>query len=190
MSKKNENIIREKRTIEATKKNLMGPSGKFGMILQAFGTPITRQGSSLLDTGYMSNPYDDFVETEYASTLSGQQGPVAQRDEILTFDSDYVFDEGLLFDGMSRGIHLEILYWNAENRLKVSYKGYPVYIEVAGELEGYAPFEEWENIIERLARSAKDRIKQIKKQQEEDARKKMEERKNKFWEVLKMRWGV
>jgi len=39
MANHKENIIREKRTLEATKKNLMGPSGKFGVILQVFGTP-------------------------------------------------------------------------------------------------------------------------------------------------------
>ncbi len=162
MSDSKENVIREKRTIEATKKNLMGPSGKFGVILQAFGSPIMRQGTGLMDVNYLEDPYGDEVYTEYEDTMSGG-GPVAYRDEILDMKDDYVYNEGLLFDGLSHGVHMDIIYWHAANEIKVNYKGYLVYHEIAGELSGYAPFPEWEQKIESIFRAARDKMKKLKK---------------------------
>lgn len=190
MNKHKENVIREKRTIEATKKNLMGPSGKFGVILQAFGTPVVRHGTGLIDSTFFYDPYEDFIEEEFQSTASGQMGPLTYRNEIKTSDSDFTQNEGIMFDGLSRGMHLEIVYWNADNQLKVSYKGYPVFVEIAGELEGYAPFEEWESLIEKLFNSAKQRIKQIKQQQEAEKLNKIENNKKNFLQNLRMRWGI
>jgi hypothetical protein len=189
MSKQKENVIREKRTIEATKKNLMGPSGKFGIILQAFGTPIIRQGTSFLDSSFLSDPFEDYTNIEYASTASGQQGPVIYRDEILMSDIDNSYNEGLLFDGLSRGMHIEITYWHHSSKLQVYYKGYLVYLEMAGELEAYAPTEEWENLIEKLVKISKERIKLIKKQEEEEIEKKIQENKKSFVEKIKRKWA-
>lgn len=190
MNKHKENVIREKRTIEATKKNLMGPSGKFGVILQAFGTPVVRHGTGLVDNTFLYDPYEDLIEEEFQSTASGQTGPLSYRNEIKTLGSDFSQNEGVMFDGLSRGMHLEITYWNANNQLKVSYKGYPVFVEVAGELECYAPFAEWESLIERLFNSAKQRIKQIKEQQEIEKINKIEKNKKTFLQNIRMRWGI
>lgn len=190
MSKQKENVIREQRTIEATKKNLMGPAGKFGIILQAYGTPVIRQGTSLVDSSFLEDPFEDFIETEYSSTASGQRGPLAYRDEISNADTEHVYNEGLLFDGLSRGMHLEIVYWHYDSRLQVSYKGYPVYMEIAGELEAYAPTDEWENLIERLAKSGKEKLKSLKKQEEEELGKQIQEKKKTFLQRIKNKWGV
>ena len=190
MNKHKENVIREKRTIEATKKNLIGPTGKFGVILKAFGTPVVRHGTSLVDSSFLHDPYEDFVEEDFASTASGQLGPLTYRNEIKTADSDFSQNEGVIFDGLSRGMHLEIVYWHADNQLKVSYKGYPVFVEIAGELEAYAPFDEWESLIERLFVAAKQKIKQINKDQEIEKNKNIEMRKNTFLQNIRMRWGI
>lgn len=190
MNSNKENVIREKRTIEATKKNLMGPSGKFGTILQAYGAPIIREGSGLMDVDYLEDPYGDNVYTEFAPTLSEQDGPVAYRDEILDAVDNFYHNEGLLFDGLSRGIHLEIIYWHINNEIKVSYRGHLVYKEIAGELDAYAPFSDWENQIERLYKAAKDRMKKIKNIQEEEISTKIETKKKAFWQNLRLRWGV
>lgn len=190
MSSQKESVIREKRTILATQKNLMGPSGKFGMILQAFGSSVMRQGSGLVDANFLQDPYEDFVHTEYSPTASDQQGPVAYRDEILDSVDDYVYNEGLLFDGLSRGMHLEIVYWHATNEIKVSYRGFMVYKEIAGELEAYAPFPEWEDMIERLYKAAKEKTKNMKVAQEEVIAERVQRKKRDFWHQLKMRWGI
>lgn len=190
MSRQQENVIREKRTIEATKKNLMGPSGKFGQILQAFGSPVIRQGSGMVDANFMEDPYQDFVDTEYSPTLSDQNGPVAYRDELLYAGDDFVYNEGLMFDGLSRGMHLEIIYWHATNEIKVYYKGYMVYHEVAGELEAYAPFTEWEDLIDRIYRAARDRVKKMKQLQEVEVAEIVQTKKKAFWQKLRLKWGI
>lgn len=190
MSKQKENVIREQRTIEATKKNLMGPSGKLGVILQAYGTPVVRQGTSMVDSSFLDNPYDDPVFSEYATTASGQKGPLAYRDEIISGDIDHSFNEGLLFDGLSRGMHLEIVYWHYDSTLKVSYKGFPVYTEIAGELDAYAPHDEWENLIERLAMTGKEKLKRLKKIEEENLGKQIQQKKKSFLQKIRTKWGV
>ena len=70
-----EKVIREKRTMEAVQKNLMGVSGKLGLIAKTFGYPIVRQGSGLNDITYLDDPYEDFVESEKATMISEQDGP-------------------------------------------------------------------------------------------------------------------
>lgn len=190
MLSQQEAAIREKRTIEATKKNLMGITGKFGTILKAFGHPIIRQGSTLSSVGYLDDPYGDSTFAEYETTASGQAGPVAYRDELLEFDDDGLRESGLLFDGLSRGMHLEVIYWHDENSLTVTYKGYPVYREVAGELEGYAPFDDWENLIDRLFRAAKERLKQIQEQEKQRIREALSAKKRSFLQALRLRWGI
>jgi hypothetical protein len=183
-------VIREKRTNLATKNNLMGPAGKLGTILQAFGHSITRQGSGLVDTSYLGDAYGDDVYAEYETTASGQAGPLAYRDELLDFNDDNVYNEGLMFDGLSRGMHLEIVYWHATNEIKVSYRGFPVYHEIAGELERYAPFPEWEGLVERLHRAAKDKVKNIKVVEEAEAAERFGRRKENFWQQMRMKWGI
>lgn len=189
MSKQIENAIREKRTIEAIRKSLMGTEGKIGTIINAYGTPVMRQGSSMYNTTYLDSYDDDGVFTEYSPTLSGS-GPVAYRDEILDVHDDNIMKEGLLFDGLSRGLHLEMTYWVAPNEIKMYYKGYLVYQEIAGELEAYAPAEEWEKIVDKLYVSAKEKMKEIRAQEEEHISQKIMRKKQEFWEYIKSRWGV
>lgn len=185
-----ENVIREKRTIEAVKKNLMGPSGKFGTILHAFGSPVIRQGSGLVDTNFLQDPYGDNVYTEYSPTMSEQEGPIAYRDEILDDYDGNIYNEGIHFDGLSRGMHLEIVYWHATNEIKVTYRGFTVYKEVAGELEAYAPFPDWEDKTERLYKVAKERVKIKKVEEEVEVGEIVHAKKRAFWQHLRMRWGL
>ena len=185
-----ENVIKEQRTIEATKNNLMGPSGRLGTIVKVFGTAIKRQGGSLLDFSYMDDPYEDFAYHEFETTLSGQPGPLMFRDRIDNEEDESVMVEGFLFDGLSRGLHLEITYLLESHRLTVSYQGYEVYREVAGELEVYVPHADWENKIERLFRVAKKHEKVQKPLLEQELKREVESKKASFWEKMKKRWGV
>lgn len=187
MNKHVENAIREKRTIDAVKKNYMGPTGKFAIILQIFGTEIIRQGGALTSGNYLEYEDDDVYE-EYESTVSGQPGPLMYRDEILETD-DVISEEGLLFDGLSRGMHLEIIFWSNENELIVNYKGNKVYHEVVGELYGYCPDEEWEQYIDKLYSVAKNKFKIIQSLEEEEMKKKIEVKKESLIEKLKNKWG-
>lgn len=185
-----EKAVREKRTLEAIKKNYTGPSGKFGTIAQALGYPVVRQGTGLYDNSYLDDPYADHIETDYETTVSGQLGPQMSRDELLDMGDADVQEEGYVFDGLSRGIHVEIQYWYENQQIKVSYRGFLVYKELGGELFTYAPFPEWEELIERLYKAAKNKAKELKKVQEAELTQKLQREKQSFWTKLRYRWGV
>lgn len=185
-----ENVIREHRTNLATKNNLMGPSGKFGVILRAFGHPVVRQGTGMFDSTGLEDPFEDYSANEYSPTLSGQTGPLASGNKMLDAPDENVHEEAVHFDGLSRGMHLEIKMTHHENEMVVTYKGYTVYKEVAGELEAYAPFPEWETLIEKLYRAAKDRIAATRAEDEEAVGRLVQQKKAGFLERLRMRWGI
>ena len=185
---KKENAIREKRTGDAVRDNLMGPTGKFGVILRAFGTPVLRQGSGLFDVGYVGYGYDD-VYSEYEGTASGQNGPLVYRDELPEFGDDAVHGEGLLFDGLSRGLHLEIVYWHAHNEIRVSHLGYTVYKESSGVLEAYNPSDAWLGKIEKLYQAAKKKMKSQRDTEAAERAVVAEELQKSFWARMKDKWG-
>ena len=181
-----ENLIREKRIIDATRKNYLGPTGKFGAIVKVYGVPIIRQSHGS-DSNYLTE--DDFTYEEYERTQSGQNGPLVFRDEIPEFDDDSPMMEGLMFDGLNRGLHLEIKHWFETNKISVHYKGYIVYQEDLGELECFVPNKEWEDHIAKLYKSAKPRVGEMKKDEKEAYLKKVESKKASFFERLKRLWG-
>ena len=111
-------------------------------------------------------------------------------DKIEEATDDIVFHEGFVFDGLSRGLHIEIQYWMRNQKIEVTYKGYQVYKEIGGELFAYAPFDDWEDMIARLYKAAKPRSKELKEQREVEIGEKIQKRKNTFWERLRTRWGV
>lgn len=184
-----EKVIQERRTLEATKKNLMGTSGKLGVIAQTLGNPIIRQGCGLFDVNVLEYE-DEFVDVDYESTASGQRGPEIGRDELPEAADMNVEEQGYIFNGLSRGMHLEIHHWLSNQRIEVTYKGYPVYTEISGELLAYAPFPEWEEMIERLYKLAKDRAKGAKAVQEAILNEKIKAEKRNFWTRMRQRWGI
>ena len=185
-----EKVIKEQRTSMAVSRNLMGPAGKIGIILKAFGNPIMSENSGMYDVNYLDDSFGDDVDTKFESTASGQNGPVTWRDEILDNSEGAGDCIGYVFDGLSRGIHIEIQTRKYEHSLTVHYKGYEVYKEVAGELESYAPATEWEDVINRLYKNAKIKQEQMKEEDYIDMKKLLDRKKETFWERLKSRWGI
>lgn len=185
-----EKAIQEKRTIEATKKNMMGSVGKLGMIVQVLGDKIIKEDGGLYDIGYLEDPYTDNSEVQYETTMSGQNGPEIGKDELPYTEFSQSQELGYVFDGLSRGMHLEIKFWHHNQRIDVTYKGYLVYKEIAGELFCYAPFDDWEDMIVRLHKAAKEKSKDLKHLREMAIGETIEEEKRSFWEKLRMRWGV
>jgi hypothetical protein len=45
-------------------------------------------------------------------------------------------------------------------------------------------------LIEKLYKASKDRIKQIKKQEQAEIAEKIEKKKGEFWQQIKARWGI
>ena len=91
-----ENQIKEKRTIEASKKNMMGKNGKLGMILKHFGETIVSQEGMFSDVSYFDHFWEDGEEDD-ESMQTFEEGSLSR-------------DVGSFFDGLSRGMHLEIKY--------------------------------------------------------------------------------
>lgn len=169
-----EKRIKEKRLIEAAEKNMIGANGKLGFICKYLGQPIKGEGGSLHD--YYEYSFDNWVEKE-------TDFPVYDGNES-------VYTLGYMFYGITSGLDLEIKYISHENKLTCKYKGYEVYREVSGDLEGYAPFPEWENMVDNLYKKAQNKARIVRKNNaQEEAFDKRNQAKN-FWQKIRERWGL
>ena len=186
-----ETAIKQRREIEAAKKNLLGSGGKFGIILRNMGTPIRSQGGHCFD--YTPAPDPWLLETE-----QGEFDPTIIHDGDENMSTGWLLNNkeddgqaiGWLFDGLGRGMHLEIKYLSEETKLTVTYKGYLVFAELAGHLVAYAPFAEWEDMVERLFAQAAQVDKKRKKMQSQTDRKTAEREARGFIQKLRLRWGI
>jgi hypothetical protein len=197
--------IREQRTIEAVKKNFMGLNGKLGCIVRNMGQPV--YGSS--SDGYSFSESDGVVpshELNFGLPPEELQASIpyleVPHDEPTGFGwrgeraDDYHVNEvgshemGWHFDGLSSGMHLEIKYLIERRELAVSWQGYCVYKEVAGELSAYFPKDDWEANIEKLFPIAKSRDR--KKQTDELVERKTANEQAKVGLLQRMRnkWGI
>ena len=201
----NEKKIKEQRTIEATKRGLMGAGGKLGSVVKFLGDPITMhsEGGAFYDTNYL---YDDNYEDPYE--LKGgtaeeiqQQMPYMGTDsnqeplgygwrtersaEQSSFNTTQI---GWHFDGLNRSIHLEIKYDGEKKELTAHYKGYIVYQEIAGELTAFAPGE-WEEHVNKLHKVAKNIEKQSRKEEKEEKKETIQRNKLNWIRRVKERWG-
>lgn len=167
-----EKAIQEQRINLATRNNIMGSAGKLGIISKWLGSPIIRQRGGLFDV----NPF----ENQYAY----------KEDGIHTAYDDNLQLEGYVFDGLSKGMHLEIKYCEVTNKLTADYKGYRVYTEVAGDLYSYAPFEEWEKMVDKLYKQALERQRKHKEKNEGRLIEEAQKEKLNFLQRLRLIWGI
>ncbi len=202
-----EEKIREKRILEATKKGLMGQNGKIGIVLKSFGEPIISQseGGYYVDSNYIDldgvdeykKPLEDIsdpVELMRNIQIMGLEGtsrPDSKEWSEMPDAKFYGTDNiGLHFDGLRRGMHLEIKYEELSSELVVYHKGYIVYKEIKGELLSYAPNEQWEKWIESLYKSAKEKQRKIKEEEFQDGIKQNERLKNDWLNNMRNKWGI
>jgi hypothetical protein len=166
--------IKEQRFIEATRKNLLGiKNGKLGIILRNMGDKVISHGSPLFDSSFLDNdPYEQEEEEE----------------DFPTFDENEMTAEiGYIFDGLGRGIHIEIKY--LEGNLSVIYKGHLVFMERSGDLECFIPNDEWENKVEDIYKVAIKLQRQAKKNSVVEQLKKEEKNKQSLLKHLLDKWG-
>lgn len=97
---------------------------------------------------------------------------------------------GRHFEGLSRGMHLEIVYKEDSSSLSVLCRGSLVYREVMGEISCYVPGDEWEGWINRLSRSAKDLLRKSKEEEFSKRVEEAEKTKESWWRSMRSRWGV
>lgn len=204
-----EKRIKEQRTVEANKKNLMGFDGKIGCIVRNMGQPLVSQSRG--GTYFSSTPGFDFFDIP-TDNLPGelspgtpeeitQQLPVIDIDGVEQPEGGIWMDRpatilenteklGWYFDGLIRGMHLEIKYMDENKELTVNYKGYCVYRELTGDLEAYIPLKEWEDMIDRLYNVAR-KIRVVHHKNEKEERKQELKRAKETWlQKMKNKWGL
>lgn len=169
-----EQIIKEKRTIEAMKNGYMGFGGKFGTIAKKLGKTIIKQGGVYAE------------ETKFDDILND-----SEEEEILTMEEDEItYEIGAQFDALSQGINLQILIYYHLAEIKVFYKGQLVYKEVSGELESYIPDKDWEGKIEQIYNLAKKRERKTKPDENKKIEQEKNKKKNQILEDLRKKWGI
>lgn len=185
--------LKEQRLAEATKKGLMGATGKIGTVLKFMGSPVVSQTEdiSYLDTqgfggdgpeGPMGMP---MMDIEGASRPSGPEWSEDAPDPV----SFGTRDIGRHFDGLGRGMHLEIFYKEESSEMSVLFRGHLVYREIQGELLCYVPHDEWEGWISSLFKIAK-KVQRDAKEEEFQSRVQEAERNKESWlRDIAARWG-
>ncbi len=177
-----EKTIRAQRTIDAVRNNLMGVGGKLGVILRYLGQPLRQHGCGM----HQASSLDDYLGEPYWTHADefGEEDGVQEADPYETIRTI-----GYMFDGLSRGMWLEIVYKLDESTIRVLWKGYEVYREEAGELEAYVPSREWEDCIDRLYEQAKQRGKVEKQQEQVIKEERGRQAKEGFIAHLRRTWG-
>lgn len=168
-----EALIREQRTIEANRSNLLGPGSKFGIILRNLGDEILMEGGNMCESSYLSE-FDEIDDPE----------------KIPTMDIDSpVHIIGICYDGMKRGLHLTIVYRDDLHELTVRWRGDLVFQESGGELLCYVPDKEWEINVDRIYELACEKEKVKKAAYEKQVETVVRERHRAFLDEMHRKWG-
>lgn len=194
------------RTVQAINEGWMGFDGKLGVIAQQLGDPIMSNYSisheggldytdfstySLEDEGSIEDAknYDEMlakmpmIEDEYIGVLEGGIWSNRKKTKMNT---------GLIgwnFDGLSRGMHLEIRCLIEDAKIVVYYQGYKVYEEEGSKLLRLNP-NGWEELVERLYPTAKKKQrKQVTKRNEERKAEAQNEVKGMLQRIKEL-WGL
>lgn len=199
-----EEKIKEKRIIEANKKGFLGPNSKIKLILKIFGDPIISQSENggYVDTNYMDLHGYELPEEEILNNIDLlKKIPIMELDNNTRPNSEEWTDMpdsknystetiGYHFDGLSRGMHMEIKYDEFSTETIISYKGYVCYREAKGELLSYIPNNEWEKWIESLYKVAKEKQRVIKEKEFEESIKEKEKEKENWINKIISNWGT
>lgn len=205
----NEKKIKENRVIEASRKKLSGPDGKLMAVIHSMGQPIVlhNQGDTFYNSSYLDDPLkisdkkNNFElhgtpeqiqnQISYSDGSHDEPSGGAWRNERTYEKSPYTpLNLGWHFDGLSRGMHLEIKYLEDESKLTVHYKGYLVFLETAGDLKSFVPNTEWEDCIDKLYQVAQKVIKSRKQNKEKEKNNKAEKNKMNWLKRMQKLWGI
>ena len=205
-----EKRIQEQRTIEATKKNLMGFAGKLGCIAKNLGHPIIAEYfggkyfasnempdyMNLDDDVYKDETIGEIVRKMRTVQIRIDGTPISEPGDVdpnwtQKHDKEDASTEqtGWYFDGLSRGMHLEIKCSVEEGSIAAYFKGYKVYEELAGELLAYNPNGGWEDCVNKLFEFAKNKEIQQKKIDKKESQDSSKKDKESWLQSLRDRWG-
>jgi hypothetical protein len=189
-----ESRIKEQRTAEANKKGLMGQGGKIGTVLRMLGSPIVGQSEDVAfldlegrDNDPTGSPMMDFPVADLEGVMRPEGvewGDIADAVPVSTRTV------GMHFDGLSRSMHLEIIYKDEPPELSVYHRGHLVYREVQGDLVCYVPLDEWEEWVSSLFKTAKRIQRESKELEFKERVQKADESKQSWLKHISSRWGI
>ena len=213
-----EKRIKQERAGQAALKNLSGSTGKIGVVLRFLGDAIIQQSDGeqscfeddvgithrsremsdlwLLDEepGDAKNAVEmtDRLPTSWIGLEQPEhddpEGPEwTTRKRRSTYATEVV---GLVFDGLKRGMHMNIQYMEENATVTVYWKGYLVFKEVAGDLRTYVPGDDWEEKIDTLYNLAKPKQTEREKAREEVKVEVNKRDKMNWMQSILRRWGA
>jgi len=166
-----ENKIKEQRLALALNKNFFGPQGKLSIICQMFGNSIIED--------YFGRDQTDLV-----------YGDIEEKNQFETFSEDHTSCLlGYFYDGINLGNHLEIKYLINENEIKLYYKGYVKYHELANELLSYIPEKEWESSVEAIFIRSIERLKKVNEEKLQKKNASVERMEKELIDKIRSKWG-
>ena len=182
--------IKEKRLAEATKKGLNSPTGKIGTVLRMLGSPIVGQTE---DASYIDlEGREDEEKGMPVMDIEGVQRPAGSEwsDPEVVPTLYGIHEVGRHFDGLSRGMHMEIIYKNESSEMSVYFRGHLVYREVQGDLQCYIPSDEWEGWVSSLFKVAKKAQREEKEREFKDRVQEADRAKKSWLREMASRWGL
>lgn len=195
-----EKKIKEQRLIEATKKGLMGISGKIGIIVKVLGQQLIHQSDGGYGDvfGYSSTPFysqDESDEIQTIEVLDDYGNPIEEPNSIewnankSSRKHETIRAIGWIYDSLRSGTNMEIRYLTENSELTVQFNGIYVYRESEGDLRSYVPSDDWELKIESLYKRAKKINEQLNKNIKEEKLDKAKKDKESWLDKVKKTWG-
>jgi hypothetical protein len=187
--------LKERRLAEATKKGLVGMTGKIGTVLRTLGGPIVAQteNAAYLDTeGGGDDETNDPLSGMPVMYMDGVSRPegVEWSDPAVSPTPFGIHNVGWHFDGLGRGMHMEIFYKDESSEMSLYCRGYMVYREIQGDLVCYVPSDEWEGWIASLFKLAKKVQREDKEREFQSKIREAERGKTSWLRDLASRWGI
>lgn len=189
-----ESRIREQRVAEANKKGLAGQSGKISVVLRTLGSPIVGQ---VEDVAYLDlegkseehsgSPLKDIPVMDLDGATRPEGDEWGEAAESVPFS---VRPIGMHFDGLSRSMHMEIIYKEESSETSLYHRGSLAYRESQGEIVCYIPSEEWEGWISSLYKVAKKIQREAKEQEFKKKVDAAKEAKSLWLQRIASRWGI
>jgi hypothetical protein len=181
--------IKEQRLAEANKKGLTGPTGKIGVVLKVLGEPIVSQ---MEDASYLNLAGEEEDEGIPIMAVEGAKRPTGPEwsDEGRVATYYGIHEIGRHFDGLSRGMHMEIFYRDESSEMSLYHRGFLAYKESQGNLQCYVPSNEWEGWISSLFKVAKKKQREEKEKEFEERVKESEKTKLSWLHEMASRWGI
>jgi len=176
--------VKEQRLIEATQKGYTGLDGKIGIVLKGMGEPIIAH-----EGGRNEEMFGIMMPTHHSSGPLNDPYDIDEEGAMPEYDEDEPCLIGWMFDGLRRGVHMEIKYMVDTKELTLTYKGYLVYAEEAGDITCFVPHKEWEEKLEWLLVSARPMAQARHKEMALEEKEEDKKDKLSFLEKLRLRWG-